>query len=341
MNKEYTNFLRHNLSWSRLTNVAAAYASFLLSNRLKRPVVWGKPVAVYIEPTNYCNLNCPLCPSGAGLLTRPKGFMDFELYKSIIRQIEKHAFGVCLWNQGEPFLHPQILPMIRYARARRLYTIASTNAALPLDADAIVASGLDTLIVSLDGVTEATYRQYRHGGELKTVLANLQALVQAKKQRGSDTPVIKWQFIVMQHNQHEQEAARTLARNYGVDAIEFKSVQILDKSDAAWLPDDEKYLRYNKDDEKLQLKGGLLNRCLRLWGMPAVNWDGTLAVCCFDKDYTVKTGNLNQHKLQTLWMGSAFTGMRQRVLTRRASMEICRNCGEGVKLTPTHLKVDE
>ena len=94
----------------------------------------------------------------------------------------------------------------------------STNLNKPLSpqmAEDIIKSGLDVMIVSLDGVTQEVYEKYRVGGRLDRVLDNVKLLVQKKKELGSSTPHMEWQFIVMQQNEHQMEEAQQLAADFG------------------------------------------------------------------------------------------------------------------------------
>ena len=72
-----------------------------------------------IEPTNECNLRCPLCPTGAGKLKRAKGQMSFELYRRILAELDGSLERLMLYNYGEPFLHPRILDMMAEAHQAR------------------------------------------------------------------------------------------------------------------------------------------------------------------------------------------------------------------------------
>src|SRR5512145_1377052 len=72
------------LTLKRIWNVLQASTSFLLSAVAKRHLVWGVPPVLTIEPTNICNLRCPLCVTGNGSMERPYGRMDFEIYKRLI-----------------------------------------------------------------------------------------------------------------------------------------------------------------------------------------------------------------------------------------------------------------
>ncbi len=318
----------------RLVNAIKIYSSLFISNISKKAVVWGYPTAVMIEPTNICNLKCPLCPSGNGTLQRAKGFMDFEVYKSIIDQICRYSYLVVLWNQGESFLHPQFVEMIDYANSKGLYTLSSTNANTDLDAEKIVKSGLDRLIVSMDGTTQETYNKYRVNGKLDKVIDNIKAIREAKKRLKSSTPIVELQFLVLRHNEHEIDDIRKLAKELEVDQLRLKTAQIYSKEDiTTFLPLNPKFRRYKIIDGDFELKFGIKNRCKRIWENPVINWNGDMAVCCFDKEASIKLGNIKEQSFKQLFQGKRFNSFRQAILKNRSKFEVCRNCGEGVRLS--------
>jgi len=291
------------------------------------------PPLLMIEPTSHCNLSCPLCPSGNGTLKRQRDFLDLKLYKRIIDEVERTVIGILLWNQGEPLLHRGLPEMIRYASDYGIFTMTSTNLNILPDPDALVDSGLDHLIVSLDGASQETYNKYRINGSFDKVMHNTARLVEAKQRKGSQTPFISWQFIIMKHNEHEISEIKKLASEAGVDNLIFKTVQIYNKEDIEnFLPTKDKYRRYKITDDGFILKKKISNRCRRIFTQPVVNCDGEFAICCFDKDNIYKVGNLTNHSLTRLWRSNRFNRWRNMVLHNRKKMGICLNCGEGINL---------
>ncbi len=334
MKKKDKAVLTRCLKGTPLLNAGKSYAAYVASLLTKKPVVWGMPPIVMIEPTNICNLKCPLCPSGNGTLLRKKGYMDLSLYRKVIDEISKTVLAILYWNQGEPFLHPEILEMFSYAKKKGIYIRTSTNANVMPDPELLVESGLDSIIISLDGATQYTYNKYRVNGNFSDVIANTEALVAAKKEKKSTAPIIEWQFLVMKHNEHEVETIKTLAKKVGVDDLIFKTVQIFEESDIdEFLPSDPKFRRYNIGSDGFELKKKILNRCRRIFTQPVVNWDGELAICCYDKDNVCSVGNLKENTFTDLWHSARMNQWRKVILTNRKSIEICRNCGEGVKLS--------
>ncbi|MCA9784491.1 MAG: SPASM domain-containing protein [Candidatus Cloacimonetes bacterium] len=330
-------FIKHTLRLSRIWNAFTLYLSYGLSLVLRRPIVWGLPTVLMIEPTNLCNLKCPLCPTGAGTLRRHGSFMDFELYSKVIDEVWNRTFMILLWNQGESFMNKDFLRMVRYAADRGLWTYGSTNGHYLEDPEAVVRSGLGTLLVSVDGASATTYEAYRRSGNFEQVIGGLKGLVQAKRRLKSATPVIHLQFIIMRHNEHEIPAITRLAQECGVDRLTLKTVQIYDDADIPiWLPDNLAQSRYqvieSDGEQHFALKGGYKNRCQKLWNQPVVNAGGEIAVCCFDKDVDFPMGNMKQQGFREVWRSSRYQQFRAGLMENRSRLEMCRNCGEGVKL---------
>jgi radical SAM protein with 4Fe4S-binding SPASM domain len=332
---EPLHFASKALSLRKTWNVAKVATSYVVSRITKRPFVWGVPPVLMIEPTNVCNLKCPLCPSGNGSLTRERGFMDFDLYRRVIDDVRGRTHMVLLWNQGESFIHKQFLEMINYAHRAGIYTFVSSNGHFFKDPDAVIATGLDSLIVSLDGATPETYREYRVGGNFDTVINGMRSLVEAKHRLRSRTPIIHLQFILFKHNEHEIEEVKRLAGELGVDKITYKTAQIYASEDIqTYLPETKEFRRYEVQDDSFELrngKNGVPNMCRKLWMQPVVNWDGSITPCCFDKDGDYTMGQFGNEGFEAVWNNPAFNAFRRRVLTNRSGIEMCRNCTEGVR----------
>jgi MoaA/NifB/PqqE/SkfB family radical SAM enzyme len=323
------------LTRRRVWNAARVLASFVLSAITKKNIVWGAPPILTIEPTNVCNLSCPLCVTGNGSMERANGRMDFETYRRLIDELADRAIYLVLFHQGEPYLHRQFNEFVAYAKRRGLYVTTSSNAHYfdEKTAEATVASGLDTIIISVDGATPETYSRYRVGGSLEKVLAGTRNLVAAKKRLRSKTPYIYLQCLIMQHNEHELAAMEELARDLGVDRFLKKTVQVATFAEAQeWLPAADRFRRYNLTEENFTVKGGK-GACPRPWLTTLVNWDGSVSPCCFDKNGRHLTGDLQTtSSFAAVWQSDGYAGFRQKMLTNRREIDICRNCNYGIGL---------
>ena len=280
--------------------------------------VTAYPYEWEIDTTNICQLKCPLCHTGLGTIDRDKGVMHFDTYKKVIDEIEDYCIWLTLYSWGEPFLNKRIDEFIAYAHEAEIATTISTNLNKPLTkemAEKIVRSGLDTMIVSIDGVTQEVYEKYRVGGHLDKVLANLQLLIDTKRELRSKTPYIEWQFIVMRPNQHQIPEARAMAEGMGVDGILFKKVDFPlgeQETDTAqkWMPVGiEEYLREHPFERPFREEEG--ERCWRLWRSTVINWDGGTAPCCYLTNAADDFGNISNQSFMSVWNGESYKSARQ------------------------------
>ena len=311
------------------------WSSYHLSRWLRRPVQWGLPISISFEPTTSCNLRCPECPSGLRAFTRPTGMLHKNFFKDTIDQLAPHLSYLVFYFQGEPFLNPDFLDMVRHAVSKKIYTATSTNAHYLTDAVAkrTVESGLDRLIISIDGTTQETYQQYRVGGKLDRVLQGAANIVNWKKELRSKTPFVVFQFLVVRHNEHQIEDVKALASEIGVDDVWLKTAQVYDYQNDpnSLIPSIARYSRYKRDrNGAMQFKGNNAKHCWRLWHDPVITWDGAVVPCCFDKDAQHKLGDLKQQSFKELWRNGDYKRFRAGVLQSRQNIDICANCSEGV-----------
>lgn len=320
----------------RAFNALQVVGSYALSKLTGKARHWGYPLSISLEPTTSCNLRCPECPSGLRSFTRPTGMLEDDLFKQTIDQLHHRLLYLIFYFQGEPYLHKSLLALVKYASDRGIYTATSTNAHFLDDETArqTVASGLDRLIVSIDGTTQETYAAYRVGGKLEKVLEGTRNVVKWKKALKSKTPHIMFQFLVVRPNEHQLEEVKELADELGVDEVVFKTAQIYDyQQGSPLIPTLDYYSRYsNNGDGSYSIKNKLLNHCWKMWHSCVITWDGLTVPCCFDKDATYRMGDLKENDFKAVWRGTRYNQFRQTLLRSRAGIEMCRNCTEGTRV---------
>lgn len=329
------NFLSK-LTIRRVLNALKLWSSYQISRLIRRPIHWGNPFSISIEPTTSCNLRCPECPSGLRAFTRPTGMLQTDFFRNTIDQLHRDLTYLVFYFQGEPYLNPDFLDMVKYASAKKIYTATSTNAHYLTDENAkrTIESGLDRLIISIDGTTQDVYQQYRIGGKLEKVLEGARNIVRWKKELKSKTPFIIFQFLVVKPNEHQIQEVQALGKQIGVDAVWLKTAQVYDyKQDPNGLiPTLDKYSRYKKTASGTRFKGNLINSCWRLWQDPVITWDGLVAPCCFDKDATHRLGDLKTQSFAEIWRSPAYQAFRTKLWSGRKQIDICANCSEGTKV---------
>lgn len=328
-------FLRK-LTLLRLWNFAQVLASYHVTRLLRRPVQWGLPVTLSMEPTTACNLRCPECPSGLRAFSRDTGNLREDFFRRTVDDLHRRLMCLIFYFQGEPYIHPKFLDMVHYAHERGLYTMTSTNGHFLNDDNArrTVESGLDRLIISIDGTTQEVYEQYRIGGNLHNVLQGARNVVRWKRALGSRSPHVVFQFLVVKPNEHQIPDIYRLAREVGADAVQLKTAQVYDYQHGnALIPTQARYARYHQlPDGTWALKHTLVNHCWKLWHACVVTWDGLVVPCCFDKDAQHRMGDLKKTPFRTLWQGEAYRAFRQAVLRGRDQVDICTNCTEGCRV---------
>lgn len=328
--------LAKKLSLRKLSNALRVWASYHVSRNKKKSIGMGFPISMAIEPTTSCNLRCPECPSGLRQFTRPIGMLEPAFFKKMIDEVYKELIYLTFYFQGEPYLNPNFLDMVKYASDKEIYTSTSTNAhyLTPEMAVKTVKSGLNRLIISIDGTTQEVYEQYRVGGQLHKVLEGTRNIVAAKKQLKSKTPHIVFQFLVVKPNEHQMNEVEQLASQLGVDEVLFKSAQVYEfEHGNPLIPANEKYSRYKKkSDGTYVIKNSLLNQCWRMWSSCVITWDGLVVPCCFDKDATHQLGDMKQQGFKDIWKSQKYNQFRSSILKSRQEIDICKNCSEGTKV---------
>ena len=318
----------------RVWNMTKVISSYYYSMMVKKPVQWGLPISISFEPTTSCNLRCPECPSGLRAFTRPTGMLKRDFFKDTIDELGKDLTYLIFYFQGEPYLNPDFLDMVKYANKKKIYTATSTNAHYLNDEMATIESGLDRLIISIDGTTQDVYQQYRVGGNLEKVLEGARNIVKWKKELKSNTPFVIFQFLVVKPNEHQIEDVKKLGKEIGVDEVAFKTAQIYDYENGSNLiPTIDYYSRYAKqDDGKYTIKNKMLNHCWKLWHSCVITWDGAVVPCCFDKDAQHQLGDLKEMTFKKLWQDGKYKNFRTALLKSRSEIDICKNCTDGTKV---------
>ncbi|TAK76247.1 MAG: radical SAM/SPASM domain-containing protein [Aquabacterium sp.] len=257
--------------------------------RMRKKVrVNSNPYLLIIDPCNYCNLRCPLCPTGLNDLGREQSMLSFEHFKHYFDPHAPYLFEAYLHNWGESMINKDVFKMIDYAQKKNVGTNLSSNLVIAQseDLDALLDSGLEYLVVSLDGATPDTYLKYRIRGDFDKVVENMSELIRRRNARGLKTPVVEWQYIVMKTNEHEIPMAEEMAKKIGVDLIRFIPVgmpfEFKNRKEVAdiWYPDSVKG-RVDSDGSEQQFgQAGKPGPCFYLYRSMTVNPDGGVSPCC-------------------------------------------------------------
>lgn len=302
------------LKWANLVRAEA-------ERKMKRIELSSYPYLLIIDPCNYCNLRCPLCPTGLSELKRPQAMLSLEHFKKYFDPLAPYLFEAYMHNWGESLLNKEVYKMIEYAQARNVGTNLSSNfvKVSSEDIDNLLDCGLEYLVISLDGTDQDTYVKYRVGGDYERVVENLSELIRRRNARGQKTPVVEWQFIVMRQNEHQIPEAEKLAKKIGVDLLRFIPVgmpyewtnrrkETADK----WYPVTVEG-RVHSDHEEQQF--GQANKpspCFYLYRSMVVNPDGGVSPCCvvYQKNRDFADLNTPGIKLREVWNNDKYISAR-------------------------------
>lgn len=286
----------------KLANFALAETERLL----KRERVRSRPYLLKIEPSNICNMRCPYCYDGRPAPQpgeRGYGRMSLDQFDTLLDEVGPYLFRINLYGFGEPFLFPETMGMIRSAHRHNIGVAVSSNLQLdkPGLAEEIVASGLETLIVSIHGATKETCATFMGGGNMDLALDNIRAVLAARCKAGSRLPQVHWQYCVTGFNAAEMDQARALAVELGVDRIRFIRPLLPPGAGPEW--DWEKFPR---GDARKERQG-----CAWLYRAAYINWDGGILPCCKDsRDKALDFGNVLDAGLGAVWNNPSFRSAR-------------------------------
>ena len=328
------------LSFSRLWN----YARIRCDIALRKSHIKGYPIFLIVEPCNYCNLKCPMCPTGQRLPTN-RGTMKLETFKRIIDQLHPYAWHLNLYYLGEPLLCEHLPLMISYAQQHKIRVTTSSNLNIFNEkmAEKLIDSKLDNLIISLDGASPESYEKYRIGGDFEKVINNIRLIIAKKNEKKSLLPRLQIQFVIFKHNEAEIPKVKSLAEKLGVDLF-FRQGALGGKGQSPpltkdiilarkWLSANEKYnAEYDYFSQKPYIKNGI---CLYLWGVATINWDGSVLPCCWIYEGKHSFGNILEQPFKSIWNNELIQSSRSLFSRRKKSFlklianeqeTICHKC---------------
>lgn len=340
------------LATERLENYLAARAE----DRTRPSDVEALPFHVVLDPSNVCNLSCPLCVQATDPDGRRRRTLDMDDYRELLGRLSRHVIRLDLFGWGEPMLHPRFADLVRLAADRSIFTRTSSHFSLPGDfrPEELIEAGLDYVVASIDGTTQEVYGEYRRGGDLETALRNVESLVHARERLGAARPVVEWQYLVMRHNLQELEEARRRAGEVGVDVMRYGGARgrmvskILvdtptnfEQSREVLLDPEHPLSEYRPDGRKTRQEE--TERCRWLWGRVALHPDGGVSPCWtgwFDEhDY----GDWTSRPLEEIWRGETFRRARASACSGGSENGdlVCDSCARYRNFVPTPDRHDE
>jgi MoaA/NifB/PqqE/SkfB family radical SAM enzyme len=324
------------------------------------------PRQVYIEVTNRCNSRCASCPLTYDhfLPWEPKRHLSWQRFRQIVDQLPAIERAV-LHGIGEPLLNPELPRFVAHLKARGAHVLFNTNALL-LDerrGDALAASGLDELRVSLDAATPALYARLRGIDRLPQIIGNLHAFV--ARHGGRERPRLSLWFVGMRENLHELPAFVRLGAAVGAPEVYLQRLVYfgggerlddettmvpeqslfgtLEQRQAALILECERLAAElgvcftasgaTTPHESVAVKGAHpWQGCYRPWALLYITANGAALPCCIapfaTPDYAgIILGNILERPLAEVWNGERYQELRAAVLSERPAPWPCQHCG--------------
>lgn len=259
----------------------------------------SSPVALKIDPGPFCQLNCPLCYHNDSEFNK-KFKLNENLSKEglvkIVEPLKKQLVWISLSHRGEPFMNPNLLELIEYIHENNIAVSFPTNFSVKLNdskIEKLVKSGLDRIIVSLDGASQETNEKYRVGSNFELITSNVRFLADLKKKFGLSRPKIVWKFIIFDHNKHEINYVKENYKLLGFDSYEF----VYNSSGNTAIEKREK--EHSKRIKK---------NCYWLWQIMVIQSDGQVNPCCNGKNFNI--GNAFESNILQLWNNQTYHNLR-------------------------------
>jgi radical SAM protein with 4Fe4S-binding SPASM domain len=245
-------------------------------------------------------------------MERSLGNMDLELFKHIIEQISGQQQYVALHHFGESLVHTGLAKAIEIAGRNGLDTGLSCNppSLHPELSARLLAAGISNIVLSLDSLNAATYRDIRGpAAQLARADTNIRELIKLRNKGGYRT-FITLQMINMHCNKTEADSFLQYCRDLSVD----RGVVI-------------RMGRWDFDDDYVTELGeftsvGYDAYCARPWNSVVVLWDGRVVPCCHDYDGIVVIGDLRRQSLEEVWNSAEAAQFRK----SNQDYKLCRQC---------------
>jgi pyrroloquinoline quinone biosynthesis protein E len=319
----------------------------------KRTALLSRPTSLQVESTTKCNLKCHMCDSP--IWDRRGMDMKFEDFKKIIDQFP-FLVRVNLQGVGEPLLNKDIFKMVAYCKSKKIIVLFTTNATLIDErvAKKIVNSGLDYIVISVDGATRETFEKIRGGAKFNQVIANIKKLVAAKNDL--EKPRIMFHFCAMNDNIKELPQVLKLAKDigaYGVESLDViswgkdylkeklanktlnsdieRAKKIINKTKIEANRMGIKFFWWGNKMDKLYSDSDLqLHADPRLCQQPFrscfITVDGYVTHCSDIPDpRTSNFGNILQQNFNDIWNNSEYRALRKAFLEGKLP-ELCKEC---------------
>lgn len=298
----------------------------LFEMKMKRSFLYSHPLYLRVEVCPYCNLSCAGCTIGgvkdiveSSPDHRKQGIMKYDSFVESIRDFVPTLFKVNLYDEGEPLLNKEIYKMVKYLSQNNVSTCVSTNFSFKISEatlEEMLNSGLEHLIVALDGATPESYSRYRKGGDFQLVISNIKRLVSRLKEKKKNPLKIEIQFLEFEDNQEERQKLQQLAQDLGV----WRFTILQGYSREGWTG-----IRFKGTEGERRERG-----CYDIWISTTINSAGEVGTCDYGEDHGIPNiGFAKDYMSKGLRNHPSLIQLRKSFRDKIVSLnEICCHCSQ-------------
>lgn len=295
--------------------------------KLSEAIPLAAPFSMFVFPTTYCNFKCIYCGHSLGHQKMKEKYnfipetMTLETYKKIIVQIKQFPAKLkllSLTGHGEPMLNKDLPMMVKLAKeteiAERVEIITNASLLNKEMADALIDAGLDTLRISLQGLSSDKYEEICGAHvNFTQLLENIKYFYQNKKNTSLFVKIMDVSLDTGEEDKFYQLFGDCTDRMY-IEKMRptYDGVNITKDMDL-------QYDRYGRQHQRRKV-------CPLPFFMLGVFPDGDVEPC--DTIYKpIILGNVNQDTLLSMWNGEKLRGFRKMQLKgQRCDNEKCAVC---------------
>ena len=271
------------------------------------------PPCIQIEPTSVCNFRCVMCyqidKSFSSKSNGFMGYMNFDIFKKVIDEVEGNLEAVTFASRGEPTLSKDLEKMLKYCENKFLALKLNTNASLLNEKliHSLLSSDLQTIVFSIDEKNKENYEKIRVNGKFEKILKNLEL------------------FNKIRNTYYKKD--KKIVR---ITGVKINKKQNLEEMKNQWkdFADIIAFTNYSPWESSYENKiNDITTACSELFQRIFVWWDGKVNPCDYDYKSILSKWNVKQKTIKEIWNSDYYNLIRKQHLEKQRSMiEPCKRC---------------
>lgn len=288
------------------------------------------PFIINIDPCGACNFNCIFCPCNTSdyMTAERHKMMSLELFKKIVddmKEFRQKVHVVDLYAFGEPLLNKNICEMIEYLKkadvCKKVRMTTNGSLLTPELNDRLIASGLDVLKISIEGITNEDYQTLcKVNLDINKLLQNITDLYNKKSALKKDLIIQIKAVNSALESRRQQEKYFEMFNNCSDSCI----IENVKEIWSEFAVGDSAKSSDNWEHERLTGSGNICS--MPLYQM-TIHSNGVVSACCVDWKFATEYGNVCNDTVRNIWHSKKLRDFQIRLLEDgRGSMDFCKSC---------------